>query len=221
MNLIIIEDEKELAISMKVNLSKYNIKADIALSGHLGLGFIRKNNYDLVILDLNLPDLTGDKICKVIRGDGFMMPILILSGDGSLRRKIDLLNLGADDYLNKPFDMAELVSRIKALLRRPNNIAKQIIKIGNLELDRQKQKLRITNKEIYLTRTEFLILEYLMIHPATVISRSELIEHVWEDKINLFSKTTEMHMVNLRKKIELDKNKPLIKTISGRGYKFN
>lgn len=220
MQLIIIEDNQELLTSLKSSLSSCGFIVDGADTGETGLELVGKNNYDLIILDLNLPDLNGDEVCKIIREDGKMLPIIILSADCQIERKINVLNLGADDYLIKPFEIKELVARIQALMRRPKNINNPIIKINNLELNRQKQTLKRSGQDIYLTRKEFLLLDYLMSYPKTVISRSELMEHVWDMEANFFSKTIEMHIVNLRRKIELNRDEPLIKTISGRGYKF-
>jgi len=220
MKIIIIEDNQELLTSLKSNLSNSGFIIDGAINGKNCLELIDQNDYDLAILDLNLPDIKGEEICKNIRSSGKMLPIIILSAEYKIDNKINLLNLGADDYLTKPFEIQELIARIQALLRRPKNIINPIIKIDDLELNKQKQTLRRSDQEIYLTRKEFLLLEYLMSSPKIVISRSELMEHVWDMEANFFSKTIEMHMVNLRKKIDLNRKEPLIKTISGRGYKF-
>ena len=221
MKIIIIEDDENIVNPIKHSLNSYNFKVDNAKNGQIGLELIKKNIYDLIILDLNLPDLNGEEICKIIRSDGLMLPILIISADNQINRKINLLDLGADDYLSKPFSIPELISRVKALLRRPSKITDTIIKIKNLEIDRQKQTLKINKENVYLTKKEFLILEYFINHSGVVISRNELMEHAWDMEANFFSKTIEMHMVNLRKKIDNQREAPLIKTISGRGYKFN
>lgn len=221
MKIIIIEDDEAITTSIKDSLNNYDFIVDIAKTGQRGLELIRKNNYDLIILDLNLPDFNGEEVCKIVRSDELMLPILIISADNQINRKINLLDLGADDYLSKPFSIPELISRIKALLRRPSKITNSITKIKNLEIDKQRQTLKIEGKDIYLTKKEFLLLEYFTDHPGVVVSRNELMEHVWDIKANFFSKTIEMHIVNLRKKINQNKKISLIKTISGRGYKFN
>jgi len=221
MKIIIIEDDEAIIIPIKNSLNNCDFIVDNAKNGQIGLELIRKNIYDLVILDLNLPDLNGEEICKTIRNNGVMLPILIISADNQINRKINLLDLGADDYLSKPFSIPELISRVKALLRRPSKITNSVIRINNLEIDKQKQTLKLDKTDVYLTKKEFLILEYFIDHSGIVISRNELMEHVWDMKANFFSKTIEMHMVNLRKKIDTKREAPLIKTISGRGYKFN
>lgn len=221
MKLIIIDDEEEILTSLKSSLNEQGFLVDGANSGRVGLELINQNNYDLIILDLNLPDLSGEQICKIVRAKGKMLPILILSANNQITSKINLLDLGADDYLSKPFAISELIARVQALLRRPPKIINPIIKIHDLELDRQRQTLEIAGKEVYLTKKEFLILEYFINHPEIVISKNELMEHAWDMEANFFSKTIEMHMVNLRRKIDHDRTIPLIKTVSGRGYKFS
>lgn len=221
MKVIIIDDDQEILSFLEKSLTQDGFMVDCAKRGDEGLELIKNNGYDLIILDLSLPDTSGDEICKIIRQEKKTTPVMILSANYKVESKIRLLNLGADDYLIKPFSLDELKSRIRALLRRPNNIISPIIKIGNIEIDKQKQTVVKSGKEIYLTRKEFLILEYLMSYPDIIISRNELMEHVWSANTNFFSKTIEMHMVNLRKKIDSDKKGQILKTISGRGYKFN
>ena len=221
MKIIIIEDDENITTPIKASLNSYNFIVDDAKNGQIGLDLIKKNIYDLLILDLNLPDLNGEEICRTVRNNGLMLPILIISADNQINRKINLLDLGADDYLSKPFSIPELISRVKALLRRPSKITNSIIRINNLEIDKQKQTLKIDKVDVYLTKKEFLILEYFIDHSGVVISRNELMEHAWDMKANFFSKTIEMHIVNLRKKIDRNRKICLIKTISGRGYKFN
>lgn len=220
MKLLIIDDDHDLLKVLSASLEKHLFIVDSTSTGQEGLDLLNKNEYDLIVLDLNLPDLAGEKICQDIRSKGQSLPIIILSAEDKTEKKIHLLNSGADDYLTKPFSIPEIIARIQALLRRPKNIISPIIKIKNLELDKQKQTIKKSGQEITLTKKEFLILEYLMNYPGIIISRNELMEHVWNTKTNFFSKTIEMHMTNLRKKIASEKAQPLIKTISGRGYRF-
>ena len=221
MKILIIEDEEEILSFLKPNLSAHGFIIDCARTGKNGITLAEENIYDLIILDLNLPDVNGSKVCEIIRKAGLTIPILILSADIEIDSKVGLLNYGADDYMTKPFSLEELIARIKALSRRPQEISNQILKIQDIELDRQKQTVRCKGKELYLTRKEFLLLEYMMAHPDAVISRGEIMEHVWDMEANLFSKTIETHILNLRKKINHNRPKPFIKTVSGRGYKFN
>ena len=220
MKLIIIDDDKEIITYLKANLNNYGFLVDVASNGKTGLKLISKNDYDLIILDLNLPDISGEQVSKTLRLNNQTMPILILSADQTIESKINLLNFGADDYLVKPFSLEELIARIQALLRRPSNIINQTVKVADLELNRQNKTLKKSNQNIYLTRKEFLLLEYFICNPKIVISRNEILEHVWDMKVNLFSKTIEMHILNLRKKIDSSNTESLIITVSGRGYKF-
>lgn len=221
MKLLIIEDEEEILNFLKANLTASSYVIDSSKTGKDGLLLAEENIYDLIILDLNLPDLSGLEICKSIREKRLMAPILILSADENLESKIKLLNSGADDYMTKPFSLEELVARLKALSRRPSEIRENLLTVDDIELDHHNQILRRNGREIYLTRKEFLLLEFMMNHCGVVISRGEIMEHVWDMEANFFSKAIETHILNLRKKIDSNRSCPLIKTISGRGYRFN
>ncbi len=221
MKVIIIDDDREILNFVKISLTNEGFSIDCSTNGKNGLELIKNNNYDIIILDLIIPDTNGEEICKEIRADGNTTPIMILSANQKIESKIQILNLGADDYITKPFSIEELKSRIRALLRRPGNIVSPIIKIGDIEINQHKQTASKSGKEIYLTRKEFLILEYLMSRPNAIVSKNEIMEHVWDSNANFFSKTIEMHIVNLRKKIGQNKKGQIIKTVSGRGYKFN
>lgn len=218
--ILVIEDDKEISNFLKINLGHYGFLAKTAKTGQAGLNLIKKNNYQLITIDLSLPDMAGEQVCQIIREHQKMMPILIVSGDKRTASKTRLLDLGADDYLAKPFSLEELIARIKALLRRPAQINPVIIKISDIELNRQKQIIKRGHEELYLTRKEFLLLEYLINHANSVISRTEIMEHVWNNNADIFSKTIETHIFRLRKKIDYKRPKPLISTVSGRGYKL-
>lgn len=220
MKLLIIEDDPKISSFLKSNLNCCGFIADVAKTGQAGLDLAEENNYDLIILDLNLPDLSGQKVCEKLRQENNTTPILVLSADLETDSKINLLNVGVDDYMTKPFSLEELVARIKALSRRPLEISSDLLTAQDIELNKQKQTVSRKGKEIYLTRKEFLLLEYLMSHPGVVISRGEMMEHVWDMEANFFSKTIETHILHLRNKLDSGRAKPLIKTISGRGYKF-
>ena len=220
MKLLIIEDDPKISSFLKSNLGCYGFITDVAKTGQSGLDLAETNNYNLIILDLNLPDLSGQKVCEKLRQENNTTPILVLSADLKTDSKISLLNLGVDDYMTKPFSLEELLARIKALSRRPLEISRDLLIIEDIILDKNKQIVSRQNKEIYLTRKEFLLLEYLMSHPGVVISRGEMMDHVWDMEANFFSKTIETHILHLRNKLDIGRAKPLIKTVSGRGYKF-
>ncbi len=221
MKILIVEDELETINSLKSYLKNVGYKADVSLSGQNALELIKKIEYPLIILDLNLPDLNGELVCQKIRYLDKHAPILIISGDTQVCRKTALLNSGADDYLEKPFSPEELVARIKALLRRPANLRSDLFKLRNLEVDRFKKVVRLNKQELYLTRKEFLILEYLINNPRCLVNREELIDQVWGEQADYFSNTIETHMMNLRKKINQGIGRPFIKTVFGRGYKIS
>lgn len=221
MKILIVEDELETIDSLKSYLTNIGYRVDISLSGQDALKLIKQNEYSLIILDLNLPDLSGEIVCQKIRHLGKNTPILIISGDNQVVRKTALLNSGADDYLEKPFSPEELVARLKALLRRPTNLRSNLFKLRNLEVDRFKKVVRLNKQELDLTRKEFLILEYLTNNPSCLVSREELIDQVWGEEADYFSNTIETHMMNIRKKLNKTTNKPFIKTVFGRGYKIS
>jgi DNA-binding response OmpR family regulator len=159
-------------------------------------------------------------LCGVLRGKGKTMPIVIMSKDGTQEDKISLLNAGADDCVDNTCSIAELSARVRAMLRRPQTLVGDIIKLGDLTMDTVRYKVTRGEKQIILTRKEFGLLEYLLRNQDAVISRTALIEHVWDINADLFSNTLETHILNLRRKIEAEGKPKLIHTISGRGYKI-
>jgi len=220
MKILVVEDDKDTLDFLKPSLKAEGFVVDTAENGTDGISMTLANNYDLVILDFNLPDKNGDLVCQEIRKKGKTTPILILTVDTEVNNKVKLLNLGADDYLTKPFSFEELLARVKALLRRPEKIEKEILQVNNLTLDRKKQKVTRAKREIYLTLKEFQLLEYLIRHQGEVISKISILENIWDSEVDLFSNAIETHISNLRKKIDKNSPKKLIKTISGRGYKI-
>jgi two-component system copper resistance phosphate regulon response regulator CusR len=221
MKILTIEDDKDMLSFLKNNLKHHGFSVDAAENGQDGLNLALNDHYDLVILDLNLPDIDGHAVCQKIREAKLMMPILILSGEDQTSSKTLLLDSGADDYLTKPFCFTELIARINALLRRPYNISDNIIKIDTLELDLAKQKVKRDGQEIYLTRTEYLILELLTSKVGSIVSRSEIMDKVWDTEADIFSKAIETHILNIRNKVDKPSKIKLIKTITGRGYKIS
>lgn len=195
---------------------------DSAEDGERGLYKASINDYDAIILDINLPKKDGRQVCSGIRSAGKNTPIIILSVKYEVDTKVDLLNCGADDYLSKPFSYAELSARIKALLRRPRDIIKgDILSIDDLTLDIKKRTVMRGTKKIHLTPKEFFLLEYLMRNRGTVLSRMVILEHVWDLDADLFTNTIETHIANLRKKINFKNKRELIETVSSGGYKID
>lgn len=221
MRILVVDDEKEIRESLKASLQAESFVVDVATNGEEGSYLARTHEYDAIILDNVMPKKSGFEVCQDIRKAGKDTPIIVLSVQSEVEDKVDLINEGADDYLTKPFAYRELQSRLRALLRRPKQILKQILAIDDLELDTTKQKVKRGRKDIYLTRKEFALMEYLMRNCGAVVSRGMLMEHVWNDDIDPFSNTIEAHILNLRKKIDAGTKRKLIHTVPGRGYKID
>lgn len=218
MKILIVEDEKDIGLFLKSNLETAGFNVEFTQSGERGSLLAKTHDYDLIILDLNIPDRNGFEICQDIRTEGKEVPIIILTVETEIGSKVQLLNAGADDYLTKPFSVSELLARIRSLLRRPKKLIKNIISFNGFQLDNKKQIIIKGDKEIYLTRKEFILLEYLLLNRHRIVSRGELVEHVWDQEASIFSNTIETHILNLRKKLSGKNNKSIIKTYSGRGY---
>lgn len=219
MKLLIVEDNVSIRNILRMNLENQSFVVDEAEDGERGSYFARINKYDLIILDNILPKKMGKEVCNEIRKSGITSPILLLSAKDDVDSKVELLNCGADDYLTKPFSFAELNARIKSLLRRPQVIEDIILQSRGIELNTTTFEAFKNKKKIYLTRKEFMILEMLMKRTGKVISRGEMVEHVWDMNADPFSNTLEAHIRNLRKKLN-DDRKNIIKNIPGRGYTF-
>lgn len=218
--ILLVEDDKKILSSVKANLKTEGFAVDAVQTGTEGSFLACTNDYDLAILDLNLPDRNGRSICREIRAKGKTMPVLILTVESEIESKVELLDSGADDYLTKPFSYRELTARINALLRRPRKMALDVLSIGDLALDRNTQTVARGGREIDLTQKEFSLLEYLMLNQGAVVSRNEIMEHVWDKEADPFSCAIEMHISNLRKKLGDKDSKSLIETVSGRGYRI-
>jgi two-component system copper resistance phosphate regulon response regulator CusR len=215
-----VEDEQEISDFLRVSLEAECFAVDTAFDGEIGSHLARTNNYDLIILDNILPKKEGREACREIRAAGKTTPIIMLSVKSETVTKVDLLNAGADDYMTKPFSLQELLARIRALLRRPKEIEEEIFSIGDLIVDIKRHTVRRGNKEIYLTRKEFVLLSYLLQNAGAAMSRGMIMEHVWNMNIDPFSNTIESHILSLRKKVDAKFNKKLIKTVPGIGYKI-
>lgn len=219
MKILIIEDDKKIIDFLKASLEAEYFAVDVAHDGEKGLYLARTNEYDLIILDNNLPKKKGNEVCEMLRQEGKTTPILVLSVKTETHDKVELLNLGADDYLSKPFSFQELLARIRALLRRPQQIEGDVLSISDVTMDTKRLKVLHQDKEVLLTRKEFMLLELLMRNRGTVLSRSMILEHVWDINADPFSNTIESHIMSLRQK--LDPQKKLIQTIPGRGYRID
>ena len=220
MKILVIEDNEKIAKEIKRNLEHDLFVVDIACDGEIGSFLARTNEYDIVILDNVLPKKDGGTVLAEIRRDGKSVPILILSVKFETSLKVELLNLGADDYMQKPYSYSELVARIKVLLRRPQKVVSNSYKIGALEININSHTVKYLKKSVKLTRKEFLFISYLAKNKEQVVSRGELIEHVWDINADMFSNTIEATLLRIRKKFKLVGKKNIIETISGVGYKI-
>lgn len=221
MKLIIVEDDQEVAVSINRALFKNGYATDIAFDGDHAIELLEVNEYDMLILDLNLPDIDGLEVCQFARNKQPAILILILTARGRQEDIITGLDSGADDYLVKPFHLQEFLARIRALFRRDTHTITPIIKAQDISLDPIEKVVWKGQHRIQLTRKEFGILEYLMRHPNEVISQEELIEHVWHSSANPFSNTIRVHIRSLRDKLgDNSENSQYIATIIGTGYRF-
>jgi DNA-binding response OmpR family regulator len=221
MRLLLVEDQPELAHFLYSSLTEACFAVDVAGDGVRGSYLGALNDYDLAILDYNLPKKNGREVCRAIREAGKKYPIIMLSVEGSTPKKVELLNNGADDYMTKPFSLEELLARIRAILRRPHHLLEETLAIDDLSVNTRTHLVKRGEKEIYLTKKEFMLLEHLLKNTDTVISRGSLIEHVWDNSGDIFSNTIETHILTLRKKIDSLSHRKLIQTVPGRGYKIS
>lgn len=219
MRILVVEDEKKIRNFLRKGLKEAFFAVDLAEDGERGLNMAQINDYDLIVLDNLLPKKTGLEFCREFRETDTTTPILVLSVLADPHQKVELLDAGADDYLAKPFSLLELIARIRALLRRPQNIENTVLTVNDLSLDTAKHEVSRAGEDIVLTRKEFMLLQYFLKNKGTVLSRGMIMEHVWDMNADPFSNTIESHIVSLRKKI-FDKEQEMIKTIPGRGYKM-
>lgn len=222
MRLLIIEDEENLAKSLKKLLQIQSYAVDIAETGDQGYEMVFGEEYDLIILDLGLPGMDGFKIIEGLREEKNSTPVIMLTARDTIEDKVKGLSLGADDYLVKPFEFSELLARIQALLRRPKTVIENKLIVDNLTLDSHSKIVKRKAREINLTAKEFALLKYLMFHRGQVLTKQQLIDHVWDSDLDLFSNTVDVYIGYLRTKIDkaFPKEKSLIKTIKGMGYKI-
>ena len=222
MKILIVEDEVKLAETLAEGLKHKGHAVDILSDGQVAMTRIsyHRSDYDIVILDLMLPSLSGEDICKKARELNITIPILILTARNEVENKIKLLMSGADDYLVKPFSFDELLARLHALSRRPADIVPITLEFRGIELDTSKHTVKRDGKEIPLTLKEFYLLEYFMRRPNQVINREELLSHLWDFNYESFSNVIDVHVKNLRKKLQFGKHQDIFETVRGVGYKL-
>lgn len=220
MRILIIEDNEKLARYTKQMLEEEGYAVDTSNDGESGERISRSKNHDLIILDIMIPKKDGVSVCKSLRKDNINIPIIMITAKGELDDRILGLDSGADDYLIKPFEMEELLARVRALLRRPKEKIINQIKIKDIILNNNKHSVTQKGVPLLLTLKEYSILEHLMINADNVVTREELLEHCWDFAYSAFSNITDVYIKQLRKKLK-DKNEKYIKTIRGVGYSFS
>lgn len=221
MRLLVVEDEDLLRARLVKALSDHGYVVDSALDGKTGLFHATEYDYDAAIIDLGLPELDGISLIRAIRERGCLYPVLILTARDNWTDKVEGLDAGADDYVVKPFRIEEIVARLNALLRRAAGFAKPALEFGPLVLDTTAKQLRVAGAEVDLTAYEYKVLEYLMLHPGKVVSKTELTEHLYEQDHDRDSNVLEVFVRRLRQKLDPDERLKPIETVRGQGYRFN
>jgi DNA-binding response OmpR family regulator len=221
MRTLLIEDEVRLSENISTALREGpGFAVDCAPDGLTGADLADGNCYDLIILDLMLPGLDGLGVLNRIRQRGDRTPVLILTAVADKHSTINLLNAGADDYLSKPFDLGELLARAKALVRRGKGAAHPTLRVSDVELNTLEQTVHRSGTLVDLSPTEYRILEYLMFRPRVIVSKRELLEHLYDYNWEHHSNVIEAHISNLRKKLDAASDQPSIETLRGRGYRL-
>ncbi len=227
-NILLVEDDVETTKLLQLHFHSQMYNLTCCSTGSEAISKIDNIQFNLIILDISLPDMTGLEVCSHLRDAGLTVPIIILTSRSEERDKVLALNLGADDYVTKPFGSLEFMSRIKALLRRAdqshseNNIPKKEIVYKDVVIDTSKRKATIRGERLHLTNKEFDLLVLLASHPGKTFNRSELLEIIWQEKFRGYENTITTHINRLRNKLETDINKPeYILTSWGSGYRFS
>ncbi|MBN2073072.1 MAG: response regulator transcription factor [Actinobacteria bacterium] len=218
MKILIIEDEKLVADNLKAGLEQHRFTVDVAYNGKDGYCLAGEYEYDVIILDLMLPDMEGEDLCSRLRDEKSGSFILMLTAKRQLENIVEGLNCGADDYLTKPFEFSELLARIRALLRRSSQDKKNVFSAGSITLDLEKEQVYSGDRRIKLTKKEYMILEYLLRNRGQLISRNQLLEHAWDRNVDIFTNVVDTHIKNLRKKLGRSGN--IIESVYGSGYRI-
>lgn len=220
LRILIVEDERRLAENIGRSLRESaGFAVDCAFDGEEGLYMAESGSYDLIVLDLNLPKVEGSEVLRRLRSAKVMSPVLILTARDDRESVIKLLNLGADDYVSKPFDLGELLARAKALIRRGKGQSAPELRVRDLEVDTARRTVSRSGKEILLSAMEYRVLEYLAFRQGAIVSKTELLEHLYDFNWERFSNVIEVYISGLRRKLE-DRNAELIRTVRGQGYQL-
>lgn len=221
MNVLIVEDEKSISHEMEIYLTRQNFNCDVAFNGKSASDKINATNYDFILLDLGLPDMDGLDLLKESKKNGIEGAFIVLTARGEVEDKIAGLDLGADDYIAKPFSLAELHSRMQAILRRKHGLKSNTMSVGDFEIDIQNRTVHCKGELVNLTKKEFDLLHYLGLHKNRVLTRIQLTEHIWGDVLedDYESNYIDVHVKNLRKKLVAHGNIDWLETVRGVGYR--
>ncbi len=222
MRLLIVEDEELLAQNLKKILERKGFAVDLVADGEKARSriLLYHKEYDAIVLDLTLPGMDGTALTRSLRADNITVPIIIVTGRSDTNTKVELLNAGADDYVVKPFSSDELVARIGSVLRRPAHVLQPVQTVGDITIDTTAHQVRVGDKEIPLTLKEYSLLECFLRRPGEVFTREELSQQVWDFNALTLSNVLDVHMKNLRKKLERSTNSARFETIRGVGYRL-
>ena len=220
MTALIVEDDKDIATFIEKGLRLENFATHVAYDGEEALDLIQSNDYDVVILDLMLPKLKGEKVLSTIREEGINVPVIVLTAKTEVSSKVEALDHGADDYLTKPFAFEELMARIRALTRRGDQLQPNVLKVGELELNPATREVKRSGKILNLTKKEYAIIEVLMRNTERVCTRSMIGEHVWGFEFDMMSNVIDVHIARLRRKVDNGYSKKIVRTIRDVGYRL-
>lgn len=219
MRILLVDDDQQLASFIRMGLEDQQMKVTVAYDGRMGERIATTREFDVIVLDVMLPGINGFELCKKIRHDNVLTPIILLTSLDSTDDKVTGLDTGADDYLSKPFEFPELLARIRALHRRDRKeITDVVLHIADLEIDTSGKKIRRGGREIVLTATEYRILELLALHPGKVFERTEIAQEIWGFSFNTGTNVIDVHISAIRKKMDRGFSQKLIHTVPGFGY---
>jgi two-component system OmpR family response regulator len=221
MKVLVVEDEKGLAAGLRMGLEAEGFAVDVALDGTDGLWMARENPYDAIVLDIMLPGVNGFRICSTLRDDGNWTPILMLTAKDGEHDVAEALDSGADDYLTKPFSYVVLLARLRALIRRGARERPAILEAGDLRLDPAAKRSWRAAEEIPLTSREFSLLEFLLRHKGEVLSKAEILDHVWDYDFDGDANIVEVYVRHLREKIDRPFGRDAVQTVRGAGYRLD
>jgi len=220
MRVLIVEDEERLAAGLRNGLEAEGFAVDVALDGTDGLWMARERPHDIIVLDLMLPGVNGYTICRTLRQEKVWTPILMLTAKDGERDEVDALDAGADDYLTKPFSYAVLLARLRALLRRGSRRRPAVLQAGDLSLDPASKKVRRAGEEVQLTARELSVLEFLLRHTGQVVSKRDILDHVWDYDFEGDPNIVEVYVGHLRNKLDRPFGRRSIATVRGSGYRL-